>query len=91
MPRDCGSVRETHAGGHGPPVARVAAGQRIDTPMRSPDWHSRTGGLGSFLAWAGRDRNYMVVTVRGGQIVAMRAFRNGDEARAFTGLPAAGR
>lgn len=50
-----------------------------------------TPGLDQRRAWAGRDRNYMVVTVRGGQIVAMRAFRNGDEARAFTGLPAAGR
>jgi uncharacterized protein len=50
-----------------------------------------TPGLDQRRAWAGRDRNYMVVTVRGGQIVALRAFRNGDEARAFTGLPAAGR
>ena len=50
-----------------------------------------TPGLDQRRAWAGRDRNYMVVTVRGGQIVAMRAFRNGDEARVFTGLPAAGR
>jgi len=50
-----------------------------------------TPGLDQRRAWASRDRNYMVVTVRDGQIVAMRAFRNGDEARAFTGLPAAGR
>ena len=50
-----------------------------------------TPGLDQRRAWAGQDRNYMVVTVHGGQIVAMRAFRNGDEARAFTGLPATGR
>jgi ketosteroid isomerase-like protein len=50
-----------------------------------------TAGLDQRRAWAGRDRNYMVVTVRGGQIVTMRAFRNAEEARAFTGLPAAGR
>jgi ketosteroid isomerase-like protein len=50
-----------------------------------------TPGLDQRRAWAGRDRNYMVVTVRGGQIVTMRAFRNAEEARAFTGLPAAGR
>ena len=52
---------------------------------------THTPGLDQRRAWASRDRNYMVVTVRDGQIVAMRAFRNGDEARAFTGLPAAGR
>jgi hypothetical protein len=35
---------------------------------------------------AGEDRNYLVLTLSGGQVVAMRAFRDRDEACAFTGL-----
>jgi ketosteroid isomerase-like protein len=45
-----------------------------------------TPGLDQHRAWAGEDRNYLVLTLSGGQVVAMRAFRNRDEARAFTGL-----
>ena len=29
-------------------------------------------------AWAGNDRNYLVLTLRQGQVVAMRAFRDLD-------------
>jgi ketosteroid isomerase-like protein len=62
----------------------TAHGDKVLVIMHTP-------GLDQRRAWAGGDRNYMVVTVRGGQIVAMRAFRNGAEARAFSGLPASGR
>jgi hypothetical protein len=32
----------------------------------------------------GNDRNYLVLTLRQGQVVAMRAFRDLDEARSLT-------
>ena len=43
-----------------------------------------TPGADQHRAWAGNDRNYLVLTLRQGQVVAMRAFRELDEARTFT-------
>jgi ketosteroid isomerase-like protein len=43
-----------------------------------------TPGLDQQRAWQGSDRNYLVLTLRGGQVVAMRAFRDRDGARSFT-------
>jgi hypothetical protein len=37
-------------------------------------------------AWQADDRNYLVLTLDRGRIVAMRAFRDGGEANSFTGL-----
>ena len=44
-----------------------------------------TPGADQHRAWQGNDRNYLVLTLRQGQVVAMRAFRDPDEARSFTG------
>jgi ketosteroid isomerase-like protein len=44
----------------------------------------RTPGADQHRAWQGNDRNYLVLTLRQGQVVAMRAFRDLDEARSFT-------
>jgi ketosteroid isomerase-like protein len=41
-------------------------------------------GADQHRAWQGNDRNYLVLTLRRGQVVAMRAFRDLDEARSFT-------
>jgi ketosteroid isomerase-like protein len=43
-----------------------------------------TPGADQHRAWQGNDRNYLVLTLRQGQVVAMRAFRDPDEARGFT-------
>jgi ketosteroid isomerase-like protein len=43
-----------------------------------------TPGADQHRAWPGNDRNYLVLTLRRGQVVAMRAFRDLDEARSFT-------
>lgn len=43
-----------------------------------------TPGADQHRAWQGNDRNYLVLTLRQGQVVAMRAFRDLDEARSFT-------
>jgi ketosteroid isomerase-like protein len=43
-----------------------------------------TPGLDQHRAWPGNDRNYLVLTLRQGQVVAMRAFRDLGEARSFT-------
>jgi ketosteroid isomerase-like protein len=43
-----------------------------------------TPGLDQHRAWPGNDRNYLVLTLRQGQVVAMRAFRDLDAARSFT-------
>lgn len=43
-----------------------------------------TPGIDQDRAWQGNDRNYLVLTLRQGQVVAMRAFRDLDEARGFT-------
>ena len=47
-----------------------------EAPVRSADQHR---------AWQANDRNYLVLTLRRGQVVVMRAFRDLDEARSFTG------
>ena len=44
-----------------------------------------TAGADQHRAWQGNDRNYLVLTLRQGQVVAMRAFRDLDQARSFTG------
>jgi ketosteroid isomerase-like protein len=43
-----------------------------------------TPGADQHRAWQGNDRNYLVLTLRQGQVVAMRAFRDLDGARSFT-------
>jgi ketosteroid isomerase-like protein len=43
-----------------------------------------TPGADQHRAWPGNDRDYLVLTLRQGQVVAMRAFRDLDEARRFT-------
>jgi ketosteroid isomerase-like protein len=43
-----------------------------------------TSGIDQDRGWQGNDRNYLVLTLRQGQVVAMRAFRDLDEARSFT-------
>lgn len=43
-----------------------------------------TPGTDQHRAWQGNNRNYLVLTLRQGQVVAMRAFRDLDEARSFT-------
>ncbi len=43
-----------------------------------------TPGVNQHRAWQGTNRNYLVLTLRQGQVVAMRAFRDPDEARSFT-------
>ncbi len=43
-----------------------------------------TPGADQHRAWQGNDRNYLVLTLSEGQVVAMRAFRDLDEARSFT-------
>jgi hypothetical protein len=43
-------------------------------------------GLDRQRAWSAADRNYLVLTVREGQITAMRACRDRDEASRVAGL-----
>jgi ketosteroid isomerase-like protein len=43
-----------------------------------------TPGADQYRAWQGNDRNYLVLTLCRGQVVAMRAFRDPDAARNFT-------
>ena len=45
-----------------------------------------TSGLDQRRAWQADDRNYLVLTLRYGQIVAMRAFQDREEARSFASL-----
>ncbi|HEY6492784.1 MAG TPA: nuclear transport factor 2 family protein [Trebonia sp.] len=47
---------------------------------------ARTPGADQGRAWHNGDRNILVLTVRAGQIVAMRAFRDQAEASQFAGL-----
>jgi|ERR1700761_8630983 ketosteroid isomerase-like protein len=47
---------------------------------------ARTPGADARRAWRNGDRNVLVLTVAGGQITAMRAFRDRDQARQFAGL-----
>ncbi len=42
-----------------------------------------TPGADQHRAWKGNDRNYMVLTLHQGQVIAMRAFRDLDGARSF--------
>jgi ketosteroid isomerase-like protein len=46
----------------------------------------RTPGADQHRAWHNGDRNILVLTIGGGQIVAMRAFRDREQARRFAGL-----
>jgi hypothetical protein len=43
-----------------------------------------TPGADQHRAWQGNDRNYLVLTLRESQVVAMRAFRDLGAARTFT-------
>ena len=43
-----------------------------------------TPGADQHRAWRGNDRNYLVLTLRQGQVVAMQAFRDLASARSFT-------
>jgi ketosteroid isomerase-like protein len=45
-----------------------------------------TPGTDQRRAWQADDRNYVVLTLARGQIVALRDFRDRDEARSFAGL-----
>ena len=47
----------------------------------------RTPGLDTFRAWQADDRNYDVITARGGRIVALRACRDREEALAALAAP----
>jgi uncharacterized protein len=47
---------------------------------------THTPGIDQIRTRQADDRNYTVLTVRQGQIVAMRACRDREEARAFAGL-----
>jgi ketosteroid isomerase-like protein len=51
----------------------------------------RTPGADQHRAWQGNDRNYLVLTLRQGQVVAMRAFRDLAAARSFTSEGGPGR
>ena len=55
-----------------------SCGDRVMVVVHAP-------GTDQHRAWQGNDRNYLVLTLRQGQVVAMRAFRDLDEARSFTG------
>lgn len=46
----------------------------------------RTPGARQRRAWQAEDRSYVVLTMGQGRIVAMRDFRDRDEARSFAGL-----
>ena len=54
-----------------------SCGDRVMVVVHAP-------GADQHRAWQGNDRNYLVLTLRQGQVVAMRAFRDLDEARSFT-------
>ena len=45
-----------------------------------------TPGADQRRAWQSGDRSYLVLTMDRGRIVALRDFRERDEARSFTGL-----
>jgi ketosteroid isomerase-like protein len=46
----------------------------------------RTPGADQHRAWQSEDRSYLVLTLDQGQIIALRDFRDRDEARSFAGL-----
>ena len=70
--------------------ARQDAGTRVEQIGPGPGGRvlvvSRTPGLDQRRAWSNGDRNILVLTVQAGQIVAMRAFRDQDQASRFAGL-----
>lgn len=45
-----------------------------------------TPGADQRRAWQSGDRSYLVLTIEGGRIVALRSFRERDDARGFAGL-----
>ena len=47
---------------------------------------TRTPGVDQHRAWHNGDRDILVLTLAEGQVVAMRAFRDRDQARRFAGL-----
>jgi ketosteroid isomerase-like protein len=57
----------------------ASAGDKVMAAVRTP-------GAGQRPAWQAQDRSYLVLTLDQGRIVAMRAFRDRDEARIFAGL-----
>jgi ketosteroid isomerase-like protein len=57
----------------------AASGSKVMAVVRTP-------GLDQHRAWQNGDRNILVLTLAQGQIVAMRAFRDLDQARRFAGL-----
>jgi ketosteroid isomerase-like protein len=66
--------------GLGPQVEEIAVhGDRVLVVLHVP-------GLDRRRAWAAGDRNYLVLTVAGERIAALRACRNRAEARAEAGL-----
>lgn len=54
----------------------TASGDKVLVVIRTP-------GLDERRAWQNGDRNILVVTLSEGKVVAMRAFRDHDEARSF--------
>jgi ketosteroid isomerase-like protein len=57
----------------------AASGDKVMVVVRTP-------GLDQHRAWRNGDRNILVLTLAGGRVVAMRAFRDRDQARRFAGL-----
>ena len=47
---------------------------------------ARTPGIDQRRAWQADDRNYLVLTLQQGRIIAMRACRGREEARGFAGI-----
>jgi ketosteroid isomerase-like protein len=70
--------------------ARAGAATQVEEILSGPCGHvlvvSRTPGVDERRAWSNGDRNILVLTIRAGQIVAMRAFRDQDQASQFAGL-----
>ena len=70
--------------------ARQGAATQVEQIVPGPGGHvlvvSRTPGLDERRAWTNDDRNILVLTVQAGQITAMRAFRDQDQASQFAGL-----
>jgi ketosteroid isomerase-like protein len=70
--------------------ARQGAATQVEEIISSPGGQvmvvARTPGLDEQRAWRNGDRNILVLTVRDGQIAAMRAFRDRDQAGKFAGL-----
>jgi ketosteroid isomerase-like protein len=70
--------------------ARQGAATQVEEIVSGPDGQvmvvARTPGVDEQRAWRNGDRNILVLTVQAGQIVAMRAFRDRDQAAKFAGL-----